>query len=198
MKDVPGLFSSFPVLFSFLFFSGPVWERHPSLHPEPVLHPYSSFCLPAAAILIPFQVALHSAHCLAGAVSPAGTSNSSSKLTGASPHAHPSALLWWPCLAPAQHPCSQWSKGSSSGKVQLACYLFSVLPPILTGHNCSSHRQWLSFYTYCILYGFLITSLYVIALYCQLHLEPSGHRPYLKLLERKEHIDTRTLIQSHQ
>ena len=98
MKDVPGLFSSFLVLFSFLFFSGPVWERHPSLYRKPVLPPCCSFCLPAAAILIPFPyhsgAALESVHGVAGAASPAGTGNSSSRLTGEAPHAQPAALPW--------------------------------------------------------------------------------------------------------
>ena len=75
MEDVPELFPSFLVLFSFLFLSSPE-KRYPSLCSKPMLHPYSSFCLQ------PFSnysmAAVDFDYCPAGAVKPVGASSISS------------------------------------------------------------------------------------------------------------------------
>lgn len=100
-RDAPGFFSSFPGFFSFS--SQACLRGDPSLCPKRTLHPYSCFCLLAAAILNHSGAAVHSVHCLAAAVSPFGTnsrsSSSSSEPTGM-PLPHHPVLLWQPRMAP--------------------------------------------------------------------------------------------------
>lgn len=132
--------------------------------------------------------AVDSVHCLAGAVSPDGTS-SSSKLES------PSTLWWHPCMAwRVEWVCSSNILALSNLKcclskrstILLSPLLWSLpIPPpkssvIIIVYPYSSYRLWHSVYTY-VLYNFLVKSFHVIVLYLQLNYEPSEHKPCLKL-----------------
>ena len=187
MEDVPELFPSFLVLFSFLFLSSPE-KRYPSLCSKPMLHPYSSFCLQ------PFSnysmAAVDFDYCPAGAVKPVGASSISS-------YSEPTAE---PFFAPHPPPHTDnpqqcwgshtWHGGAMAamqGTVGVSSNILVLIdqekprspvtssmkpshsPPvssvIIIVYPYSKYRLWHSFYTYHMLYSFFVNFFCYYSLY---------------------------------